>query len=243
MVSWKVRVVQAMFAIWIKWIYRNILFPFKKIYLSITRKIQFDIGAYADRNTRMEGYNSLGMEVFLSEVYMGYGSYVADFSKLFRTYIGKYTSIGQNVSTAVGKHPISENISTSPSFFSLDPRNRLQYTERQLYDETGSLYDGMYSITIGNDVWIGNNVTILPGITIGDGAVIGAGSVVTKNVEAYAVYVGNPARKIKYRFAEDEIQKLLKIQWWNQSTAWLREHAKSFANPKWFLKENTGMEE
>lgn len=229
-----------MFAILVKWIYRKIFFPLKKIYLSMHHKIEFDIGAYADRKTQMEGYNSLGMDVFLSEVYMGYASYVADFSKLFRTYIGKYTSIGQNVSTAVGKHPVSENISTSPTFFSTDPRNRLQYTRRQLYDETGVLRDGMYSIVIGNDVWIGNDVILLPGVTIGDGAVIGAGSVVIKDVEPYAVYVGNPARKIKYRFAEEEIQELLRIQWWNRDEAWLREHAESFADPKRFLIENAG---
>ncbi len=232
-----------MFAILIKWIYRKVIFPFKKIYLSASRKIQFDIGAYADRKTQLEGYNSLGMEVFLSEVYMGYASYAADFSKLYRTYIGKYTSIGQNVSTAVGKHPVSENISTSPTFFSTDPRNRLQYTRRQLHDETGVLRDGMYSIVIGNDVWIGNHVIILPGITIGDGAVIGAGSVVTKDVEPYAVYVGNPARRIKYRFAEEEIEELLRIQWWNRDEAWLRERVESFADPQRFFKENAGMDE
>lgn len=229
-----------MLTILAKWVYRRLLFPFKKIYLSVSRKIQFDIGAYADRKTQLEGHNSLGMDVFLSEVYMGYASYVADFSKLFRTHIGKYTSIGQNVSTAVGKHPVSENISTSPTFFSMDPRNRLQYTSRQVYDETGVLQDGMYSIVIGNDVWIGNNVTMLSGITIGDGAIIGAGSVVTKDVEPYAVYVGNPARKIKYRFGEEEIQKLLKIQWWNRDEAWLKEQALNFADPQRFFIENAG---
>lgn len=229
-----------MLTILAKWVYRRLLFPFKKIYLSVSRKIQFDIGAYADRKTQLEGHNSLGMDVFLSEVYMGYASYVADFSKLFRAHIGKYTSIGQNVSTAVGKHPVSENISTSPTFFSMDPRNRLQYTSQQVYDETGVLQDGMYSIVIGNDVWIGNNVTMLSGITIGDGAIIGAGSVVTKDVEPYAVYVGNPARKIKYRFGEEEIQKLLKIQWWNRDEAWLKEHAQCFADPQRFFIENAG---
>ena len=229
-----------MLTILAKWVYRRLLFPFKKIYLSVSRKVQFDIGAYADRKTQLEGHNSLGMDVFLSEVYMGYASYVADFSKLFRAHIGKYTSIGQNVSTAVGKHPVSENISTSPTFFSMDPRNRLQYTSQQVYDETGVLQDGMYSIVIGNDVWIGNNVTMLSGITIGDGAIIGAGSVVTKDVEPYAVYVGNPARKIKYRFGEEEIQKLLQLQWWNRDEAWLKEQAQCFADPRRFFKENAG---
>lgn len=52
-------------------------------------------------------------------------------------------------------------------------------------------------VVIGNNVWLGDKVTILPGIHIGDGAVIGANSVVTKNIPAYAVACGNPARIIK----------------------------------------------
>ncbi len=53
------------------------------------------------------------------------------------------------------------------------------------------------SITIGNDVWIGDKATILPGVTIGDGAIIAANAVVTKNVPAYSIVAGNPARIIK----------------------------------------------
>ncbi len=52
-------------------------------------------------------------------------------------------------------------------------------------------------IHIGNNVWIGSNATVLPGITIGDWAVIAAGAVVTKDVEAYTVVGGVPAKLIK----------------------------------------------
>ncbi|MEV4564473.1 acyltransferase [Nonomuraea sp. NPDC049419] len=54
-------------------------------------------------------------------------------------------------------------------------------------------------IRIGDDVWIGSNVVILDGVTIGDHAVIGAGSVVTKDVPAWAMVAGNPARAIRDR--------------------------------------------
>lgn len=52
-------------------------------------------------------------------------------------------------------------------------------------------------IIIGNNVWIGDKVTILPNVAIGDGAVIAANSVVTKDVPAYAVVAGIPAKVIK----------------------------------------------
>jgi maltose O-acetyltransferase len=51
-------------------------------------------------------------------------------------------------------------------------------------------------IVVEDDVWIGFNATILKGVTIGQGAVIGAASVVTKDVAAYAIVVGSPARVV-----------------------------------------------
>jgi len=70
-------------------------------------------------------------------------------------------------------------------------------------------------VIIGNDVWIGTNVTILSGVEIGDGAVIGAGSVVTRDIEAYAIAAGNPAKVIRKRFDDAVIQALLAIKWWD----------------------------
>ena len=55
------------------------------------------------------------------------------------------------------------------------------------------------SVVIDDFVWLGSNVTIVPGVHIGEGAVVGAGSVVTKDVPAYAVIGGNPAKILKYR--------------------------------------------
>ncbi len=55
------------------------------------------------------------------------------------------------------------------------------------------------SVVIGNDVWIGRRAIIMPGVTVGDGAVIGAGAVVTKDVPAYCVVGGVPAKVIKRR--------------------------------------------
>lgn len=68
---------------------------------------------------------------------------------------------------------------------------------------------------VGNDVWIGEYVTIMPGVKVGDGAIIAANSTVTKDVEAYAVVGGNPARLIRKRFSDEKIKFLLELQWWN----------------------------
>lgn len=54
-------------------------------------------------------------------------------------------------------------------------------------------------ITIGPQCWIAAGAFIAPGVTIGEGAVVGAYSVVTKDVAAWSVVAGNPARYIKSR--------------------------------------------
>ncbi len=77
-------------------------------------------------------------------------------------------------------------------------------------------------VTIGNDVWIGDYSAIMPGVVIGDGACIGAYSVVRRDIEAYSVVRGNPAREIRKRFNVDEINMLLEMKWWDWSLHQLR---------------------
>jgi acetyltransferase-like isoleucine patch superfamily enzyme len=62
-------------------------------------------------------------------------------------------------------------------------------------------------VVLEGDNWVGANVTILKGVTIGTGSVVGAGSVVTKSVAPYSIVAGNPAKLIKMRFSEEQIQK------------------------------------
>ncbi len=68
---------------------------------------------------------------------------------------------------------------------------------------------------IGNDVWLGRNSVVMPGVKIGDGAIIAAYSTVTKDVPAYTVYGGNPAKFIKARFDNELINLLLRFRWWD----------------------------
>jgi len=52
-------------------------------------------------------------------------------------------------------------------------------------------------VKIGNKSWLGLNVIVLKGVEVGEGAVVAAGSVVTKNVPAWTVVAGNPAKVIR----------------------------------------------
>ena len=61
-------------------------------------------------------------------------------------------------------------------------------------------------VVIGNDVWLGCRVIVMPGVTIGDHAIVAAGSVVTKDVPAYGVVGGVPARAIKDRREAQQLE-------------------------------------
>ena len=89
---------------------------------------------------------------------------------------------------------------------------------------------------IGNDVWIGLNATILDGVTIGDGAIVAAGAVVTKDVPPYAVVAGVPAKIIKYRFTESQIDFLLKFRWWEKDRKWIQQNYKRFQDIESFIE-------
>jgi len=111
--------------------------------------------------------------------------------------IGKYCSIGQNLSIFLGGEHRLDWLTTYP-FSHFHP------------EIPGKYRVSKGDVTIGNDVWIGHGVTILSGVTIGDGAVIGAGSVVASNVQPYSIVAGNPAKHIKFKISPF-------VTWWNWS--------------------------
>jgi acetyltransferase-like isoleucine patch superfamily enzyme len=120
---------------------------------------------------------------------------ITDYSEAdTKVYIGSYCSIAPGVQFLLGGEHQLHSLSTYP-FKTMN----FGYVK-----EAGSKGD----ITVADDVWIGTNAIICSGITIDQGAVIAAGAVVTRNVPAYAIVGGNPARIIKYRFAQEIIQYL-----------------------------------
>lgn len=70
-------------------------------------------------------------------------------------------------------------------------------------------------IIVGNDVWFGYNSLIKNGVTIGNGAIIASCAVVVKDVPAYSIVAGNPAKVVKMRFDDKTIDRLQKIAWWD----------------------------
>ena len=79
-------------------------------------------------------------------------------------------------------------------------------------------------IKVDDDVWIGYGAIILSGVHIGQGAVVAAGSVVTKDIPPYSIVGGVPAKVIKYRFSEEIIKELLKIDFSQLTEIPIREH-------------------
>lgn len=80
---------------------------------------------------------------------------------------------------------------------------------------------------VGHDVWLGYQALILPGVRIGHGAVVAAASVVTAEVPPYAIVAGNPARVIRRRYADDDVDRLLRAAWWDWPIALVTEHART----------------
>lgn len=158
-------------------------------------------------------------------------TYIAVNTKVANSTLGKFCSIGPNCLIGPGRHPSSTFVSTHPSFYSTLYQNNFSFVKQKKFEE-------FLPIVIGHDVWIGANSVVMDGIKIGNGCIIGANSIVTKDVPDYAIVGGVPAKIIRYRFNQDIIQKLQKIQWWDWSLNKIKQEAHFFDNIENFLKEN-----
>lgn len=126
--------------------------------------------------------------------------------------IGNYCSIANGVKFLPSTDHAMDRISTYP------------FKAMLLTGELEALSRG--DIVVGDDVWIGYGATILSGVHIGQGAVIAAGAVVNKDVPPYAIVGGVPAKIIKYRFAPEMIEELLKIDYRALDVETIRTHEK-----------------
>lgn len=114
-----------------------------------------------------------------------------------KLHIGNFCSIAPNVMFIIGSEHNYDCLSTFPF------KTKLCGVEY----EASSKGD----IIVRDDVWIGYGTILLSGVTVNQGAIIAAGSVVTKDVLPYAIVGGNPAKLIKFRFEQNIIDKLMKV--------------------------------
>ena len=125
--------------------------------------------------------------------------------------VGKFCSIADGVTILLGGNHRTDWITTYPF-------NVLWPEAKEIHGHPMTHGD----VIIENDVWIGLDAVILSGVRIGNGGVIGARSVVTRDVDAYSIVAGNPARKIRGRFTPKQIDALQQIAWWNWSEEKIR---------------------
>lgn len=148
---------------------------------------------------------------------MGRGSYGAPVVRAYpgdsaRVLIGSFVSIAEEVEFFPGGNHHAGRVTTYPPY--LVPGGGA-------YEAPATKGD----IHVGNDVWLGRGATILSGVTIGHGAVVGARAVVASDVRPYAVVVGNPAREVRRRFGDEQVEALLRIAWWDWPDDLIRERA------------------
>jgi virginiamycin A acetyltransferase len=121
--------------------------------------------------------------------------------------VGRYCSIASTTRSALRNHPM-DALTTHPVLY------------ERAFGVVAQDLGPAEPLVVEDDVWIGHNVMITPGCKhIGRGAVVGAGSVVTKDVAAYAVVAGNPARKLRDRFPAPLMSAIEASRWWELDLA------------------------
>lgn len=160
---------------------------------------------------RMDSFVVIGSRSTLSQSEIGRYTYLAGNNEVFHSTIGSFCSIAAHAVIGHADHPV-QFVSTSPLFYKPDN----EFGEKRF---VGNELKEFKLTQIGHDVWIGASAYIKSGVVIGNGAVIGAGAVVTKDVAAYSIVAGVPAKEIRKRFSEDQISQLQNEKWWEWEEA------------------------
>ncbi len=154
-------------------------------------------------------FTDVAARVVMAECELGDYSYVERNAEAIYTKIGKFCAIASNARINALNHPIERvsqhKITYRPNEYFLFAKVDKEFREarREAVCE------------IGHDVWIGHGAIVLPGIKIGHGAVVAAGAVVAKDVAAYEVVGGVPAKRIKWRFPKSIREQIIALAWWD----------------------------
>ncbi len=137
-----------------------------------------------------------------------------------RLVIGRFCAIGAGVRFLM---PGANHADLGPSTFPFGIFGE-PWAERTMDLVMGAPSRG--DTVVGNDVWIGYNSVIMPGVRIGNGAIIAAGSVVVSDVPAYGIVGGNPAKLLRKRFSDADIELLERVAWWDWPVEKVTEHVR-----------------
>jgi acetyltransferase-like isoleucine patch superfamily enzyme len=187
------------------------------------RRVDFGVRARIDKYTRFAGPASLHAGACVFGCSVGRWTYFGDGSLAICTEFGAFCSVAPHVIVGGGRHPVGENVTTSPNFYSARDNPWGDFADAVSPEaELPTTY-------VGHDVWIGYAAVVLPGVRVGDGAVIGAGAVVTKDVEPYGIVTGIPARPLRSRFGREDVAWLRELKWWDWPDETLKRLRPAFA--------------
>jgi len=158
---------------------------------------------------KLGAYCEVGARTILLDVVMEDYSYVVNDAQISYAAIGKFCSIAAMTRINPGNHPMHR---PSQAHFTY---RASAYFSGEADEAEFFAWRKSHRVDIGHDVWIGHGAIVLPGRKVATGAVIAAGAVVTKDVPAYTIVGGNPARPIKRRFSEAIASRLVSLKWWD----------------------------